>query len=262
MKKVVSLLKTHWFFFSFLGLIALIAILYTVGLRVGPGPSIVRVGTLLISDVPEQTEVYVDDTRRAAVVGGVARIALSPGPHTVIIAAPEAQPWSELVLIESGESFEVSPILAPTSIHGEKLAGADAEAARKAILAYKLPLKAGPLSLASGCALVYTAQNRIVAEATTTETCTTPPDYLCIGEGCATTVIFPPTGTLRSVSPLPGRDDALLVSSGNMVYVLELDPRDPRFFAPLYKGIAPIGIPGTDGKILVQDGKLFYQLSL
>jgi len=29
-------------------------------------------------------------------------------------------------------------------------------------------------------------------------------------------------------------------SSGNLAYVLELDPRDPRFFAPLYKGSAPV----------------------
>ena len=43
--------------------------------------------------------------------------------------------------------------------------------------------------------------------------------------------------------------------------MLELDPRTPRFFAPLYdRGEAPKAIPWTEDSILVEDGEMVLEL--
>ena len=74
-------------------------------------------------------------------------------------------------------------------------------------------------------------------------------------------MVFPPADRLRAVTVFPGRDDALLISSGSLVHVLELDPRTPRFFAPLYdRGEAPKAIPWTEDSILVEDGEMVLEL--
>jgi hypothetical protein len=95
--------------------------------------------------------------------------------------------------------------------------------------------------------------NRVVASAATTTGCT-PPPFLCIGGTCATTVVFAPVAPLRAVLPYPGRQDALIVSYGNTLAVIELSPLKPQFFAPLIQGIQPAAASFDATHIVVRDG--------
>lgn len=258
MKKVLTLLLRHWIFFSFVAVILFLIAFYLLGFRVGPGPSIVQVGTVILIDVPERTEIYVDSTRQTVIGGGSGRVSITPGTHTLLASVQGYFPWNELVTIGSGETITIRPFFSPTNISGERLIEEDVASAKKAIAAVALPTKAEPLLMKDGCVAVYVLQNRVVAE--NIEGCE-PLPYLCVEDTCAPTVVFPPADRLRGVTAFPGRDDALLISSGRLVHILELDPRAPRFFAPLYdRGEAPKAIPWTENSILVEDGETVLEL--
>lgn len=261
MKKFLSLLRNHWFFFTFLAIIVVVTGAYLAGFRVAPGPSITQVGTLIITDAPEKTEVFVDGVGERVVSGDAVRISIYPGTHTIIVAAPGTQPWNELVTVLPGESLTVHPIYSPTTLQAHKLTAEEIPAARTAMWNYTLPTKAEPIVLHDGCVIAYALQNRIVAEAVPSDTCT-PPAYLCSGEECAPTVVFPAVEALRSFYAFPGRNDALLASSGSYAFILELDPREPQFFAPLYKGKVPLAIPWTESSFLLRDGETFLEIQL
>jgi hypothetical protein len=114
-----------------------------------------------------------------------------------------------------------------------------------------------------GCAVVYASGNKIIAEATTTpETSCTPPAFLCESGTCAPTFVHVPAETLRSILPFPKRDDALVVAAGGLIYVIELDPREPQFFAPLFKGVFAAATSWSDNAVAGTDGTKTFAIPL
>ncbi len=232
--------------------LGVVVLLYVLGFRIGSNGAFVRAGTIVLQDLPKDTEVYTDQNRAGTVRSGSTRLTLTPGTHSLIVTAPDSQPWSELVLVGEGETTFVEPLLIPLTLKERLLSEERQEEGKQALATQTLPTKAAPLLLQGGCAVVYVSGNRVIAEEGTGEACTAPP-YLCSGEaeGCLPTVIFEPGDALRSVIPFPNRNDALILASGNVVYVLELDPREPRFFAPLAKGKDLRIAPWSDTSILL-----------
>src|SRR6185437_9178686 len=92
---------------------------------------------------------------------------------------------------------------------------------------------------------VFVSDNRVVVDAATTTPGCTPPEYLCTEGSCAPTIAYAPLATLRSVIPFPNRTDAVLVTAGEWVYAIALDPRNPRYFAPVHHGTAPSIAPAS-----------------
>lgn len=264
MKKALEALRQYWLVLLFLLIVLLGVGAYAYGYRLS-SLGLVRAGTLVLQGVPEGARIYTDQSRLTLASGGDALIDLVPGNHTVIVDAPGMQPWNELVTIQPGAKTSHAPLLIPVEVVARVLHGEERTLAADAILAYPLPKKESSLSLFGGCARVYVFENRIVADATTTPSCT-PPEFLqCATETdalCPSTVIFPPNERLESVSPYPGRDDALVVAAGSQAYVLELDPRAPQFFAPILKGVRVRGAPWTDQSIVISDTKKVFELPL
>lgn len=242
---------------TIVAIFAVIVIFHMSGFRIGPGVSIVRVGTLVVTDLPEGASIYVDDSynRRTS---GSAKITLIPGSHHVIVSVDGHQPWSELVAIESDTETKVRPLVVPTRMNIEEIEDKDGLAK---VTATKLPTVAAPLTMAGGCALVSVSGNRIIADATTTPGCT-PPPYLCSEGSCGPTVIFSPLEPMHSVISYPGRDDALIVSVGRTLFVLELDPREPGYFAPLVRGTNPKAAPWDEDSIVVLVGPDLFLITL
>lgn|GEM_PF-805522 len=268
-EKPLTLLKRYWLVLAFLVIVLLGVFMYVFGLRL-TGSGFVQAGTLSIVGLPDGTAVYTDQSRMTAARGGRAEVDLLPGGHTVIVDAPNMQPWNELFMVEAGKSTVLAPLLVPKTPVANRLTGEERALGAEAILNYPLPTKAAPLPLSSGCALVYVSNNRILAEGISTETCTVPEYLLCpIEEGGArtevcpsATVIFPPNENIESVSPFPGRDDALIVAAGSQAYVVELDPRAPQFFAPIMKGPRVRSAPWNDSSVVISDTAQVYQLFL
>lgn len=250
---------------------------YALGYRLAPGPSILKAHALTVTGLPDGTIVYVDSGRSARAANGRVSLLLTGGTHTLIAEADGYWPWNELVPVKNAD-VSVSALMARVPAKGgapslSALAGAQAEAAKTAFASARLPTADAPLLLAGGCAKTYVSDNRIIADPVFGVASCAPPAYLCesslASEGvtalsasaCSPTVIFAPVDTLRSVVPFPGRDDALLVAIGGAVYALELDPLDPRYFAPVYAGNAPVIAPENGDGVFLRDKGAYYRLA-
>ena len=250
---------------SILTIIAVIVLIliasYASGYRLGAGFSIIRVGTLVVENVPEGTAVYVDGAARGSGKSLPIEISLLPGNHSVIVDAKNAWPWNEIVGIVSSERTVIRPLLIGTAVEGRLLEADEKKVALAAIAAYELPSEKAPLLLSDGCLLVSVSENRIIAEPSTREDCV-PPEFSCTDNSCEATIVYAPIDTLRAVFPYPERNDALIIALGNSLYALELDPRDPRFFAPVLSGTEPRAAKSENSNIVVRDGDSVFELSL
>ncbi|MGB4076599.1 MAG: hypothetical protein WBK28_02750 [Minisyncoccia bacterium] len=246
-------------------------LLFLFGWRLGSDGVPVLTGTLVIQEVPQGTYVYVDQVRRHSIgASGMTSLRLLPGTHSVIVDAPKMQPWNELFAISSGATTALSPILVPKELPLRVLHGDERAAGAAALLAHRLPTKTEPLVMGGGCAVVYVASNRIVADATTTPSCAAPDFLLCPEEEGGTrtnpcpssTVIYAPRNPLESIALFPGRDDALIVAAGGTSYIIELDPREPQFFVPLIQGILVRAVPWTEHSVIISDTQKVFELPL
>lgn len=260
--RVREYLKRNFILVLFVLLIVLFAVGYALGFRPGPGLTFVRAGTLVLSSLPEGATVYADETKRAVGHGKDVRIALIPGNHSIIVDAKGDNPWNDIVNVAPRVDTVVHPLLIPLTVDRNSFEPEERAKADATLAAYKLPTSVTPLVLENGCAAVSVSQNRIVASVASSTTCTTPPPYLCVGGTCATTVIFSPIATLRSVIPYPGREDAVIVAYGDTLAVLELNPLKPQFFAPLVRGVAPIAAPLDAHTITVHDDNRTFSIPL
>ena len=268
MEKGLILIRRYALVLVFLAIVLLGVGGYAFGYRF-TGNGLIKSGTILITDVPQGTVVFADQSRLTTVTGSSARIDLAPGSHSIIVDAPGMQPWNELVEVSSDKDLLLAPVLVPVQSKVRVLSGDERAKAVTTLLEYALPTKASPLVLAGGCALVYASGNRIVADsATSTTDCITPEFLLCDASVasstgvCPSTVVFPPNERLESVSVFPGRDDALVIAAGGQAYVVELDPREPQFFAPILRGPKVKAAPWTDSSVVISDTQKVYELSL
>lgn len=239
-------------------LILIVLAFYFAGFRIGPGLSLVRVGTLVLTEVPADASVYVNSKLRSVTSSaGDYRVRLTPGVHTVIVAVPDTTPWQDALTVPSNGTVSIKPILIPNRPDGDLLLGEARAAARRVVDANALPTEAKPLS--AGCTDVFVSQNRILGKAAAG--CETPPDYLCTDGDCGTVELFAPVERITSVALFPGREDALFFTIGDGVYALDIDPREPRFFAPFVRSVLPRIANGTSTNLLLSfDDKAYsYQ---
>lgn len=231
---------------------------YAAGFRPGPGLTVVRVGTLEVTGLTPGTTIFTDLASRGTTRATSFRVALVPGTHTVIVSAPDDEPFERTVTITSHETTTISPILVPQKPVPTVLEGAAAANAALAISAAAMPTPGAPLTV--GCTNVYVMDNRVLAApATTTPGCEVPPEYLCTNGSCAPTLAYAPTTPIHSVIPFPGRTDAVIVATGPSVNVIGLDPRYPQYFAPVIKAEDPrIGTASTSGFYLFDSGASYF----
>lgn len=253
LKNILSYLRRHALLLLVALLFVLLCIGYALGYRPGPDLTFVRAGTLTLSSVPKGATVYVEQTKRAVSNGKDVRLVLEPGSHSIIVDIPGDYPWSDVVSVAARMNTTASPILVPMTVMRTSVSEAQAKEADAAITSYQLPDAAHPIVMENGCANVSVLDNRVVASAATTTGCT-PPAFLCVGGTCATTVVFAPIAPLRAVLRYPGRQDALIVSYGSTLAVIEVSPLKPQFFAPLLQGIQPAAAPFDATHIVVRDG--------
>lgn len=255
MGSVITWMREYWGAVLFMLIFAVLLLGYISGFRIGID-GIEKSGAIRVEGVPKGTYVYLDEIRRHQVAGAATSMFASSGAHTVVVEAEGYQPWHELVSITSGEELNIDPLLIPTTLVQREVAQSEYATAVDTLKSTVLPTIEQPLLLAHGCVRVYVQVNRILADRVAGADCI-PPEYICtdasIAEfgSCVPTVIFDPVEDIRSVMSYPNRFDTLIVSSGSLAYVLELDPREPRFFAPIARDTDIRVAPWTDTSILI-----------
>lgn len=257
----MAFFRKHWFPVAFIIIVALLVLAYAAGVRVGPGLSLTFAETLTVTDLPENAQVVIDQNRVETATGGQVMIRVAPGAHTVFVEAEGYKAWDELFVMEKGESVTLRPILIPSESVKYGLTEEEEAGAPGMLEAYVLPTSEAPLLLSGGCIEVYASENRVLARASAKGGCEIP-TYLCEKESCSPTIVYPAADSIRSVFPAPGREDALVVSARNAVYVAELDPREPRLFTPLYRGDRPTALPYDKDFILVAEAGNYFKLPL
>jgi hypothetical protein len=254
MNHVLAFLRTYSILVITALIIVLIVMAYMFGFRVGPGIMISRVGVLSLEDLPKGATVYADETSRGtAAATSTMSIDLVSGSHNIIVSVNGDYPWNDLISIASGKTTSEAPILIPLQPNAVLLSGTQRTTAVASIASSTLPTETNPLHLANGCADVYVSDNQVIASAVTAPGCT-PPPYLCLGGKCAPTIIFAPVSPLSGVFQYPGRQDALVIGLNNTLYALALDPRNPRYFAPILTATNPKFGVLSDGTLIIENG--------
>ena len=243
--------------------VLLLAVPYALGFRLGPGVKIERLGSIVITGLPKNASVYIDQSLyRITTKPTELKVNALPGSHEIIVSVPGDYPWNTLISVSSHKTSTANPIFVGMTPVATTLTAADRTAALSAIASTSLPSLSHPIYLADGCAVVYVENNQIIADATTTSGCT-PPPYLCDGAGtCSPTIIYSPISPLAAVARYPFRQDALVVQLGNVLYALSLDPRSPQFFAPILGATEPIIGTLPDGTIVIHNGNAVYKITL
>ena len=243
-------------------IVVIIAGGYLAGYRFGPNMTLARVGSISLTNLPTGTSVYVDQVLRANITAtSTKNIELVSGSHSIIVSATGDYPWNNLISVTSGVRTVVKPILIPEQPIATPLTGAAKATAIASIASTTIPTQTKPITLANGCAHVYVSNNQILADAVTAPGCT-PPPYLCINGKCASTIIFSPVDTMTAVLPYPGRQDALLIGLNNVLYAIALDPRSPRFFAPVLGATSPVFGLLPNGTLVVQTITAVFSVKL
>jgi hypothetical protein len=254
--------RKHFFLLVAVIIVLLIAVPYLLGFRVGPDLHIERVGTLMLTNLPSGTSVYIDDTlyRTLGSAGNVSE-ELEGGSHSIIVSAPGDYPWSSITQITSNKDTTIEPLLVSTKPNVTKLSGTAETQALAAIASTTLPTQAHPLVMGNGCEDVYVSNNQIIAAAVQAAGCT-PPPYLCVDATCSPTIIYAPIAPLKTVVAFPKRQDALVFQFGSTLFAISLDPRSPQFFAPLLIGTNPVMGALPDGTIVVENGSVVFRVNL
>jgi hypothetical protein len=243
--------------------IVAIGVLYGLGFRIGYGVHLERVSTLTLTNVPNGSSIFIDQTLRTTTTAtSSVKEELVSGSHAIIISAPGDYPWNTITTVASGKPTTVNPIFVSTEPHVTPLSGTAETAAVSAIASTTLPTFTHPLTLANGCAIVYASNNQVIADfASTTPGCT-PPPYLCSGTSCGSTIIYSPVSPLKMVAPFPGRQDALVIQVQNILIALALDPRSPQFFAPILTATSPVIGTLPNGSVVIKNGTAVFRVKL
>jgi len=233
-------------------IILILVATFMLGFRPASGLSIVRVGTLSIEGLPQGAVIYIDEVRRIVSAGKPISASLIPGNHTIIVDAAGYYPWTDIVEISSKITTVSLPILVVKETKISDIKKEEGGAVIALTKNYSLPTKESPLVLSDKCSTFSVSNNRVVAETKNAEGCKDP-SFMCQAGVCTSTIIFAPSSSITSVIPYPGRTDVLIVSYGDTVAVLEVNPLTPQYYAPVYEGKNPVVFPWSAQQLLVID---------
>ncbi len=235
---------------------------YTSGYRLGPGLVLTKEQQVILTGIPNDASVFSDYALDKNIRNNTIIISLVPGNHTLLVSAKGYWPWKYMVTVPENKSVTVRAFLIPRIPKGKILSGTERATAEKKLKASVSLNNNKRLLLADACMSLSVSNNQIIATPLSGSVSCTPPPYLCLNNTCAPTIIFSSRNKIIQFMTYPGRNDAILLEIGNTVYALSIDPRSPRTFAPLLKGIKPVIAPGKNNTLLVQDEKTVYQLTL
>ncbi len=235
---------------------------YASGYRLGAGLVLTREQQVIITDIPNDARVFSDYALHTNIRNHTISISLVPGNHMLLASAKGYWPWKYLVSVPEDKSITIRAFLIPHVPKGKILSGTERLRAKEKIAEVVLPTSTQPLTFTKKCMSLAISGNQVIATPFSHPSSCTPPQYLCSENTCSPTIIFSSPKKITRLIPYPGRDDAILIEIGNTIYALSIDPRAPRTFAPLLKGISPLIAQGKNNTLLVQDERTIYQLTL
>ncbi len=203
---------------------------------------------------------------------------LRPDTYTVLVSHEDYWPWTKFVEVKGAEVSVRSPLLVPK------------------IMAFKEIVKMGTVSGGSGATSsstprpttspAYTAAQALFGNSVASTTLTSKdmklwvanntvhaawlgseegrPYYFCINKSapCPEDIeIFTGTAPIRALDFYPNRDDALLLTMGDSVSAIEIDPTPYHNSYPVFRGTKP-EVRISRGAVYIKDGSYIASIEL
>ena len=206
---------------------------------------------IVLTHVPENASIYLDNDLHHDEGGRVVLKDVTPGQHTLLVAADGFWPWAKTIEIEDDSTldFGVLALWIKPELHTGTVTMENPEAAKVSMAS--LPTSEEPAVSADRNVHIWMDENVIYAAWQGREG--KRPAYYCNPTCSNTLTVFNSDVPIRSLSFFGERSDAILFAAENGIFALELDTRGTQNFQPLYLGTAPIFSLGDDS-VLVYDG--------
>lgn len=257
------------------GTVALVVILllvgyiavYANGYRVTPNLKLIKASAITVSGVPDGTHVYndeyqIDTINYAEGEDSYTLKNLSPGTYNLILSKPGYWPWQKKVNLDKEDERALEAFLISEHPPASVVTESDDEytSLRDAFKELRAGNGSPETRSPSGDIKLAAEGSRVLA---TWQGSTTPPESFCRAEDCPETItVLDLIEEVRNIAFFNGRDGAILVASGPMVFAVDLTPTRERIenqnFQPIYSGSAPTFLVRS-GEIYIEDaGKIYH----
>lgn len=236
------------------GIFFLGAAFYFSGFRLENNLTLAFPGTIEVSGLPEESDIFVDGAAKAKVKKGkgAAVLRLVPaGAHTISIFKEDFWPWQKPVDVKSGQRLELRPFLVSKNPTGSIITSADPEY-EKIVSLIKEQSSQGAVKSADGQVTLLKEDATLKArfEGRLPEA---PPPFCEAGDCLPEVIIFSAEDQIRAINFYKGRSDVALIAVANGVFAVEIDNINFQNFQPIYKGRSPIFAVSEAGALLVSD---------
>jgi hypothetical protein len=240
--------KRQWTFIGIGILIILfLGVGYKLGYRITNNFTIGKLGTITITLPFSNTSIFIDNNEKilSSKDNEIANIKLSPKTHTIIVSKESYFPWTKMVNMPSNGKINLSPIFVSQNATGQIINANDPEywKIKNSIETSKLPTKDFPLVSSDKSVSIWVENNAIISE---------------VGNSIHT--VIQPTTIINDLSFYKNRSDALIFSTENSVFMIEIDTENTQNFMPIYTGQNPRFIESSPDYIYVEDNSVLMQV--
>jgi hypothetical protein len=240
--------KIYYFAGGLLALLLLSAtVLFSLGYRVTENFSIAKNGYMTINIPLPNTTVIINETKKIITSkdNEIIKVSLPQKAHSLIIHHESFYPWIKEIKVSSNKVTEVSPIFVYQSPSGSIITKNDSEYWKIVNNINKnfLPRNNSPKKSVDGSVSIWVEENKILAK---------------IGEEIIEVV--KPEETILNLDFYKNRNDSVLFSAGNGVYVIEINKEGTQNFMPIYKGQKPSFYIDNDNYVFIQDSQNLMQV--
>ncbi len=164
---------------------------------------------------------------------------ISKETKAVYAIKPGYLPWGKTINFEDYEKVTINPFLLPHTADSLEVSKDTKEfdSIRSMAFEYDRPTKENPLESMGGKQKVWLEKNKVVVS--WSGQVEERPEYFCTPECSSLITVFEPIDPIRTVYFYKDRDDVLVASLGEGVYVFEIDTRFNQNMHPLYGGDIP-----------------------
>ena len=224
-----------------------IIVLFSLGYRIDSDLKIAKNGQFSIETLLPNTVVIIDETKKIITTKEkeIVNISLAPKVHSVIVSHEDFFPWIKEVKVSSDQNTKVSPIYVYQNPSGSIITKNDPEYWKiMSDIDKNLPPQKNSHKISKDESVhIWVENNTIMAKVNDNSI-----------------EVIKPENPIRNLDFYKNRNNALVFSSGNGVYVVEINKEGTQNFMPIYKGERPEFLLQDENFIFIQDFQNLMQV--
>ncbi len=202
--------------------------------------SIGKTGMVTIDAPLPLTYIFIDESRKIVTSKDNEKVnlSLSPRKHSVIVSRDGYFPWKKDFYVSSNAALALAPLYVSQNATGEIITQNDPEYAsiRNSLQDISIPTQENPKVSIDGATKLWLEENAIM-----------------LSSGSTTSIVIQPDTLVRNIEFYKGRNDAVIFSTSDSVYVIEVRSEDGQNFMPIYRGQSPIFRKASENSLFIWD---------